>query len=220
MQNKIFSILVSMLLVILIFSTNAIAGSEEDPEITDNYDDQFGALIEYPTRLRTRIALILLQMDSFDFIDIDSAWFYENEGESEYLYTSLKVKDLMMNSQRAIYSIHWTFNGIRYAIGSHLYNNGLNYSCFVGLDRRFNPKWKDADVSYDFESNIVTFKINKVDIGNPQPGDILTRTFAWTALRFNFEPLCLLFSDGELVKDGAPFIESYDEYGRDYIIKY
>ncbi|GAG97075.1 unnamed protein product, partial [marine sediment metagenome] len=62
--------------------------------IKDNYDDQFGALIEYPTRMRTRIALTLLQMDSFDFIDIDSAWFYEKELESEYLYTALKLKDL------------------------------------------------------------------------------------------------------------------------------
>jgi hypothetical protein len=66
----------------------------------------------------------------------------------------------------------------------------------------------------------VAFKINKIDIGDPQEGEILTRTYAWTALRFNFEPLCLLLGDGELVKDGAPFIESYDEYGRDYIIQY
>jgi len=75
-------------------------------------------------------------------------------------------------------------------------------------------------VSFDFNRNIVEFKINKEHIGNPKSGDILTNTYAWTALRFYFEPLCLFFSDGELVKDCAPFMENNDEYGRNYMIKY
>jgi len=220
MKKKIISILICTLLISTILPIATMAGSKSDPEIKDNYDDQFGALIEYPTRMRTRIALTLLQMDSFDFIDIDSAWFYEKELESEYLYTALKLKDLEINSQRAIYSIHWTFNGLAYAVGSHLYNNGQNYSCLVGLDKRFNRNWQDAEVTFDFDNDIITFKIDKNHIGNPQPGDYLTKTFAWTALRFNFEALSLIFSDGELVKDIAPFIESSDEYGRNYMIQY
>ena len=220
MINKLKCILVCAVMLTMTFSSIVLAGDENDPEIKDNYNDQFGALVEYPTRMRTRIALTLLQMDSFDFIDIDSAWFYETELESEYLYTALKLKDLKINSQRAIYTIHWTFNGVAYAVGSHLINNGQNYSCFVGLDKRFNNNWQDADVTFDFDRNIITFKIDKKHIGNPQPGDSLTRTFAWTALRFNFEALSLMFSDGELVKDAAPFIDSYDEYGRNYMIQY
>jgi hypothetical protein len=62
--------------------------------------------------------------------------------------------------------------------------------------------------------------MDKKFIGDPQPGDLLIRTFAWTALRFNFEPLSLLFSDGELVKDAAPFIENNSDYGRNYQIVY
>ena len=220
MKKKIIYLCCLVLIMPMMFSSLVYAGEENDPEIIDDHDDQYGALIEYPTRLRTSIALLLLQTDSFDFIDIDSAWFYEKQSESEYIFTSLKVKDLEINSHRAIYTIHWKFNGVRYAVGSHLYNNGQNYSCFVGLDKRFNCRWKDAEVNYDFDNNIVTFKINKIDIGDPKPGDILTRTFAWTGLRFNFEPLCLLFSDGELVKDAAPFIQSNNEYGKDYIIQY
>ena len=220
MINKLICIVSCAVMLTMTFSSIVFAGDENDPEIKDNYDDQFGALIEYPTRMRTRIALTLLQMDSFDFIDIDSAWFYENELEPGYLYTALKIKDLTINSQRAIYSIHWTFNGLAYAVGSHLYNNGQNYSCLVGLDKRFNRNWQDAEVTFDFDNDIITFKIDKNHIGNPQPGDYLTKTFAWTALRFNFEALSLIFGDGELVKDAAPFIESSNEYGRNYMIQY
>jgi hypothetical protein len=209
-----------MLLITTILPITALAGDENDPEITDNLNDQFGALVEHPNRIRTRIALTLLQMDFFDFIDIDSAWFYENEVEPNYLYAALKLKDLSVNPQRAIYTIHWKCNGVPYAVWSHLYNNGQNYTGSVGVDKRFNFRWHDAEVTYDFNSSIVTFKMDKKYIGNPQPGDLLIRTFAWTALRFNFEPLCLFFSDGELVKDCAPFIESNEDYGRNYEILY
>ena len=220
MRKKLICIFFCIILLIMMFSSIVPAGDENDPEIKDNFDDQFGALIQYPTRIRTRIALLILQMNSFDFIDIDSAWFHENEFESDYLYTAVKLKDLEPNSQRGIYSIHWTFNGVSYAAWSHLHNDGENSLGHVGLDKRFTNKFNDAEVSYDFNRNIVEFKINKEHIGNPKPGDILTSTYAWTALRFYFEPLCLFFSDGELVKDCAPFMENNDEYGRNYMIKY
>jgi len=220
MKGKLVPICILMLLITMIYPISISAGDEENPEIIDNHNDQFGALVEYPTRIRTKIARILLQTESFDFIDIDSAWFYENELDSNHLYVTLKLKDLKITSQRAIYSIHWTFNDVTYAVGSHLYNNGKNVSCFAGLDRRFNRDWQPAEVSYDFDNDIITFKIDKKQIGDPQQGDMLTNTFAWTALRFNHESLSLLFSDGELVKDGAPFIESHDDYGLDYILKY
>jgi hypothetical protein len=220
MKRKIIGLFVCALLITTILPLTAMAGDENDPEITDNQDDQFGALLEYPTRIRTRIALTLLQIDSFDFVDINSAWFYENESESGYLYAALKLKDLSVNPQRAIYTIHWKCNGVPYAVWSHLYNNGQNCTSSVGVDRRFNYRWHDAEVTYDFNRSIITFKMDKKNIGDPQPGDTLIKTFAWTALRFNFEPLSLLFSDGELVKDAAPFIENNTDYGRNYQILY
>jgi hypothetical protein len=220
MKKKIIGLFVCMLLITTILPLTAMAGDENDPEIRDNLNDQFGPLVEHPSRIRTQIALILLQTNSFDFIDINSAWFYENEFEPDYLYAALKIKDLNINTQRAIYTIHWKCNGVPYAVWSHLYNNGQNYSHSVGVDKRFNYRWQDAEVTYDFDRNLVTFKMDKQDIGNPQPGDLLIKTYAWTALRFNFEPLTLLFSKGELVKDAAPFLENNTGYGRDYVIQY
>jgi len=220
MKKKIVGLFICILLVTTLLSITAMAGDESDPEIRDNLNDQFGALVDHPVRIRTRIALTLLKINSFDFIDIDSAWFYENEFEPDFLYAALKLKDLSSSTQRAIYSIHWTCNGVSYSVFSHLYNNGQSYSASVGVDKRFNYRWQDAEVTYDFDRSIITFKMDKKYIGDPQPGDLLMKTFAWTALRFNFEPFCLLFSDGELVKDGAPFLENNQDYGRNYVIQY
>ena len=81
----------------------------------------------------------------------------------------------------------------------------------------------DKDFNYtmfDFENDIITFKFRKEFAGDLQRGDVLTNTWAWTALRFNYEPMTILFSNGELVKDAAPFIESNTDYGKDYIIQH
>lgn len=222
MLKTIISIFLCMLMIVTLIPSCVIAGDENDPEIIDNEEDYFGSFIDHPIRLKIFQMLGLLNTKIFDFIDIKSAWFYEKNDEPEYQFIALKLKDLQIINQRGIYSIHWSYNGERYAVGSHIYNNGLNSSCFVGLDRHFSflSKFKPAEGQYDFENDIITFKFKKEYVGNPQPGDILTKTWSWTALRFNFEPFTILFSDGELVKDAAPFIIDYDDYGKDYVIKY
>ena len=224
MKRKIIGIFVCTLLIatMLPITGTVIAGSEEDPEIIDNEDDWFGSFIDHPIKYQIFHAIGLLTMESYDFLDIKSAWFYEQSDEPEYLFASIKLNDLEVISQRAVYTIHWTFNGIKYAIGSHIYNNGLNSSCLVGLDKHFSifSKFKNAESYYDFENDIITFKFKKEYAGDLQQGDILTNTWAWTALRFNYEPMTILFSNGELVKDAAPFIESNNDYGKEYIIQY
>ena len=209
-----------MLLATTILPITAMAGDENDPEITDNLNDQFGALAEHPNRIRTRIALVLLQLDSFDFMDINSAWFHEDEQEPDFLYATLKLKDLQLIPQDVIYTVRWTVNGEKYCVCSHIFNNGQNISCDVAFDRRRFTQPHEAEVTYNYDKDTVTFKINKKYFGDPQPGDLITKTWAWTALRFNFEPLCLVFSDGELIKDVAPFLENNNVYGRDYQIVY
>ena len=220
MKRKIIGIILCMLLIATIFpiSGTVIAGDEENPEIEDEKNDYFGALVEFPDRLRTIIALRLLDLPSFDFIDIDSAWLYEDENEPEYLYAAVKLNDLEFVRHRAIYSVHWTFNGVNYGVGSHAVANGERVSYFAGVDR--SRDLHEVNGNYNIEDNIVTFKFNKEFIGDPRPGDVLTNTWAWTALRFTNELITLFFSDGELVKDAAPFIENNDDYGMDYVIRY
>jgi len=222
MRKKIPSFLICMLFIFTVISINVFAGSEEDPEITDVEDDVFGSFIKHPIRYQLFHAIGILKMDNFDFLDIKSAWFYEESDEPEYLFASIKLNDLNLVSQRVVYSIHWKLDGVRYAVGSHLYNDGLNSSCSVGFDRHFSlfSNFKPAEVFYDFDNDIVSFKFKKEYAGDLEVGDIITDTWAWAALRFNYEPMTILFSDGELVKDAAPFIEDDDDYGKDYVIQY
>jgi hypothetical protein len=219
MKKIIVIILISLLFVL---SFKVLAGDINDPEIVDEEDDLFGSFIDHPIRFQIFQSIGLLTMDSFSFMDIKSAWFFEKSDEPNYLFASLYVKDLDVISQRVVYTIHWTFDGVRYAVGSHIYNNGKNSSCKVGFDRHLSIfcNFKDGESYYDFENDIITFKFKKEYAGNLQQGDVLTNTFAWTALRFNFERMTILFSDGELVKDAAPFIENSKDYGRYYVIKY
>lgn len=206
-----------MLLITTILPITARAGDENNPEIVDEENDCFGPLVEHPTRLKVLQMFRILPIDSYDFIDIVSAWFYENSNEPEYLYAAVKLKDLTVVDQDAMYSVSWSYNGKDYVVGSHLWGNGENTYCMVGVLRWLSIGYKAAEATYDFEKNIVTFKFSKEYIGNPNPGDVLTKTNAWNALRLNFEPLTLLFGDGELVKDYAP---NNGVYGEDYIIQY
>jgi len=220
MRKKIIDIIVCTLLIVAIVPFTAMAGDENDPEIVDEQNDCFGALVQHPFRLTFLQALGILKIDSFDGIDIVSAWFYENSDEPDYLFAAVKLNDLEPINQRAIYSVHWSYNGVQYSVGSHIINNGQFIGCQVGRSTWIDRDYNQAEATYDFDTNIVTFKFSKEFIGNPNPGDVLTDTFAWTALRLNFEQLTLLFSSGELIKDAAPFLEDNKDFGRDYVIQH
>lgn len=166
-----------------------------DPEIVDEKNDVFGPLAILPL--------------SFAHIDIISAWFYEDPNEPDYLFTAIKIRNLEYSSLlRAIYSIHWTYNGAQYVAAFHTQFSGNFEQQFAG---KYYGGLEPCECSFDLETDTITWKISKSIIGNPKPGDVLTNTFAWTALRFYSSAL------GELAKDYAP---DGALYGKDYIIKY
>ena len=192
-----------MLLITTMLPITAIAGDEENPEIEDNRRDIFGSFSFLPQFF-------------FGHIDIESAWFFEQSTEPDYLIVSLKVTNLRYRYLRAIYSVHWEYNGEYYSTGLHTYSKGVFEAYLAGKD---NDR-VECEGTFNENKNIVTWKIPKTAVGNPEPGEVLTSTFAWTALRFINEILTIIVSDGELVKDAAPFIQSIYDYGKDYIIQY
>ena len=221
MKTKIVGILVMTLLIttLLPITGTVLAGDEEHPEITDgDEDDIFGPLVSDPELFARLKSLGALEgIESFEFLDIISAWFYEDFNEPDFLYTSIKIKDLGFFDDRGIYSVHWRYNEVDYAAGVHTHSNGDYSSFFAGESP--NGPYSIFSGSFDLENNIVTFRVPKVIIGNPQPGDVLTDTWAWTALRFKIEPATWPFG-GELAKDAAPFITDIEDYGEDYVIQY
>ena len=200
MEKTIKAIIVSTLLITLIFQvTNvSLAGDENDPEITDEEDDLFGPWAK-PEDIK-----------NYKYLDIVSAWFEEKADEPDYLFLSIKVKNFKFELLRAIYAMHWEYNGVEYATGVHTHTSG-SYQVFIaGISR---TEYFTIAGSFDEENNIISFKVPKMLVGNPGKGDVLTQTDAWNALRKRIEVLTLLSGDGELIKDWAG-------YGRDYAVQY
>jgi hypothetical protein len=216
-MKKIIGVLLCMLLITTTFTAKVMAGDEQDPEIVDETNDLFGIFTRNIKILNFFTKLNIFKIETFDFMDITSAWFYENPDKPDYLYTAIKLKNLDFINQRTIYAMHWEFEGKNYAVGTHIISNGEILGFFAGETfgifnkNRYGP-YHDANGSFDLENDIVFFEIQKNVIGDPEPGDVLTKTDAWTGLRFIFEPLTIPLG-GEVAKDWAG-------YGRDYIIQY
>lgn len=219
-MKRMISILICLMLVITALSLSVSAGDENDPEIQDPENDIIGTLVQHPVLFKILQSIGRMPVQSFEFMDITSAWFYESENEPNYLFASIKIKNLEYIPLRAIYAIRWTFNDKNYGASCHTYSNGVFKWFAAGqifglLDNWAYKKGLIIDLSdciIDDEKNLVTLKIPKNIIGNPNPGDILTYTNAWTGLRFIAEVLTYPFG-GELAED-------HTSYGNNYIIQY
>jgi len=207
MNKKIVGIFVCMLLIttILPITGSVIAGDENDPEIVDEPED-----------------------DVFDYLDIISAWFYENEDEPDYLFTALKIKEINPLHLKQHLTIHWEYNGVECASGMHIgYGKPwFDFSAGYGHGWWFQEHYQRIEGEYNEETGIIICKIPKNMINNPQKDDVLTNTHALTFERFGFigrmgfdrwivtTLISLLFQ--KHICDFAP----NTGYGRDYIIQY
>ena len=197
MKRKISGIFICTLLIITILpiTGTVLAGDEENPEIVDGTGDT-----------------------NLDFLDIESAWFYEKADEPDYLFTVLKIMDLK-ETFNAVFSIRWTYNGVVYVSG---------LETFFFRDKEFRSglrqratywQWKNMPECIgvlDQNNYIITWKILKSNIGNPHKNDVLTNTESSAVAGF---PLSFIyFFTGNDYRDFAP--DAINEYGKDYVIKY
>jgi hypothetical protein len=215
-MKRIGNIIVFMMLLTMMLLPLATAGSEENPEIEDYNEndpyDIFGTFVRIPGLFALFRTIGMFPFDSFAVIDIQSAWFYEQSDNPTYLFTALKLEDVFLIKQTQIYSIKWTMNGKEYSTSVHSDMMSGIHTYFNGGDGGIGGTYGEINGSFDVENNIIYFTVPKDMIGNPQPGDILTETNAWTALRFGAEPFTIFFG-GELAKD-------WSGYGKEYVIQY
>ena len=203
------------MLVITALSVTVSAGDEYNPEIQDPENDITGKLVKHPILFKILQTFNIIPFKSFEFIDVTSAWFYESEAEPDYLFATIKIKDLQYTPLRTIYSMRWTFNEKNYGVACHIHSNDEFRWFAAGQIFGLFDNWaykkgliKDiSDCIVDYEENLITLKIPKNIIGDPTPGDVLTFTNAWAGLRFISE-IC-----GELAEDQT-------SYGNNYIIQY
>jgi hypothetical protein len=204
-QQVMKKILPFLIIGILVFSSiEAVAAQEEnntnheplqDPEIVDDVGD-------------TPLGLL----------DIEAAWFYEQANEPDYLFTAMKIH-MIKENYNAVFSIRWSYDGKDYAAGVNTFY--LRDTIFrSGLPKRATYwQWNHmpkCEGILDIEERVITWKIPKSSIGDPQPGEVLTNTKANAVPGF---PLSFLYFVMQLdYRDFAP--DNVEEYGHDYVVQY
>jgi len=135
-----------------------------------------------------------------------------------YLYTALKVKSLDLKANACL-SIRWSYNGKEYVSGFNTYKF-QEYIFRSGDPKRATYwQWKNMPEcvgTVDQNTNIITWKILKSNIGNPEKGDVLTNTRA-AAVPSGFISFIYFFI-GRDYRDFAPTEQGI--YGLDYVIQY
>jgi len=194
-MKKILIIFTSFLLFSSMCTFGSIAYIDDPPEITDEIDDT-----ELP------------------FLDIVSAWFYENPDEPEYLFTAVQLQSVNVKVSSCI-SIRWSFEGKEYVCGFDRYKWKENVFRSGDPQRATYWQWTsmpECEGQTNHTTNIITWKILKENIGNPTQGSVLTETKAAAVPGF---PLSFVyFFMGYNYKDFAP--SEQNEFGLDYMIKY
>ena len=196
MKKKIIGIFICTLLIVTMLPLTTMAGDPENPEIEDEASDLFGPL-------------------SFawqpSFIDIEKGWFQD---DAENLHITLKVMDLSFKYWRQIYSIHWTYKGTKFSVGSHIVLFGTQKGSFL-IEEIGQPRdWISTEIEEHMceSDDTITWVVPKELLGDVHADDILEETYAWTAIRTPFEPVTYVLFLGEIVKDYAE--------GSNYIIQY
>ena len=179
MKSKVICIFVSMLLIstILPIAGTVLAGSEEDPEIEDRIRDVmlFGL---FP----------FLPQFNFKYVDIISAWIYEEEDNPDYLYMNLKIRDLEDTTEKydAIYVISWTLDSGTYSASVHIFPHGPTALLAGPTDEERNDYVDYVVCEGDIDSinHIITWIIPKDAIGNPNTGQKIENIVPHTHLRY------------------------------------
>jgi hypothetical protein len=197
-MKKEMSIAILIMLIGTVFFTtfSVIAGDEDNPEIIDNSNDTM--------------------MKHYDII---SAWFSEIEEDPDYLVISLKVNSLKTLWMGGTYLVEWTSTSGRFASGSMiglgLMKNSWRCGDYSKGDYTKYDELTLCEGSFDKIESIITWKIPKIEIGNPTPGDILMNTKAISCITGRFLMLLPLRGLPQF-HDIAPD----ENYGFDYKIKY
>jgi hypothetical protein len=195
MRKKIIYIITCTLLFTLLPPNISYAENTAEPQITDDQNDT-----------------------PLPFLDIKSAWFYENPDEPQYLFTALEVQTICLKTN-AVLTIRWNLNGKDYVSAFDI--KAFQKDVFRSGDPKRATHWQwihmpECEGTFDLTTNIITWKILKSNIGNPEKNDVLTNTRA-TAVPSGITSV-LFFIMGRDYRDFAP--NQQGTYGSDYQIQY
>ena len=207
MKKKLCCAIISLLLLLTLCSSLVHAGDEVNPEIKD-----------VPMDVKMFGVFSCLPQYYFKQIDIISAWFAEENNEPEYLFISLKVRDLQDTSDpfEALYSVTWVYNHEPYQTLLKIHDDGIFGGYFI-IDP--TGQLQSCGGTLDIEGNMITWKIPKDIIGNPSPGSQITATSSYALLRPFDKATGQVGADlfKDLTLELIPLF--YGRYGEDYRIR-
>jgi hypothetical protein len=153
--KKIAIAVLCLLMTITIFPKTDIvrAGDEDNPEIEDSVGD-------CPIKN----------------IDIVSAWFFEDSEDPDFLYVAIKVRDLQYTWIITNYVMYWYYNSTLYFSLLSTWGQGSNSICSIVEN---GVLLQQIGGSCDLKNDIIAMKIPKNVIGDPSPGDLLLRPYAF-----------------------------------------
>ena len=167
MKKKIISLFISIL---FISSLNVLAENFNDPEISDPTGDAFG------------------------YLDIHSVWFYEDENEPDFLFVAMKINEPSYYKFQQTFSVFWKYKNEEYACGLILgFGLGEHWEKssagkYVNRAPGGGPDYyNNLEIGeYSLEDGIITWRIPKDLIGNPQKNDVLSHTWSNAFRRLGF----------------------------------
>ena len=197
MKTKLISFLIIGLLCTTLLPSIM---ANDDVQILDNSQDV----------MESKLSKFFFPDQLVNTIDVLEAWFFEDPAEPEYLFVTIKISNLGPKFFHQIYGVMWRYNDVEYYASYHSMYFGIRQQAFGGKFARLNCNSISVSCDYIYEGALITIKVPKKDVGDPQPDDILTKPYAWTGIRFaslSFLNICV---------DYAGYNE--EQYGLDYII--
>lgn len=127
--------------------------------------------------------LNLLWQKYLKHLDIVTFSIFEDSEESEFLHASMKIRDFKYSEYRSCYAIYWTYDCIRYFVGTTTHTKGEAVSINAGyFDEYGEGHSTPINGEINEEDNTLTWIVPKDIIGNPEAGDELEEIRANTFL--------------------------------------
>jgi hypothetical protein len=140
----------------------------------------------------------------------------------------MKIHNASYTTFQQTFAVFWEYKNIKYAVSLHLGFSLKNWSHYTsGVKGKRDYINDPIEGDYDFSTGIITWKIPKENIGNPEKDDVLTGTWSNAFRRLGFIgrigftrhvlDALILRVFGNHMWDYAP---ERGEYGKDYIVQF
>jgi len=166
-MKKIIGMGLSMLFFGTMLTPMVLAGSENDPEITDEEKDVSLYTIYHGPFVNA----------VFKNVDLLSCWFYEDPAEPQNFYITMKIRSIRFGFFNTTYVVGWECSGKPgFAVFSQSFFNRKSqaYVGFFNDSEDYKEYRYETQAQVDATTHTVTIMVPKQYIANLEAGDVLS----------------------------------------------